>query len=445
MHRLRVLPLFYVLLGVLALAGAGLSGWYVLADAKPMTLRVAVGGKGGNIDKLMEEVATLVQSQSRAIRIEVVPTDGSATNALLVADGGVELASVQADILTAPNVRLVATIAREHFQLFARKSAGIASLRDLTGRRLALPPEGTSGNANFFAMAAHHDLPLDRMSIRSGPVNDNLAALERGEVDAVAFVRALRDPATLETMQRLQARGDGLTFIPVPQAAALRLVKPYVGEGLIAEGTYQGYPPVPAADVPTIAIGINLVAGERVPAYAIEELTRILFEEQLRLAFRTPLGADIARPARNGPSLPLHAGAQSYYDGTKPFILMRFREEITFGISMLTLIYSALMMVRMRVRGRRKVRVSAYNAELMRISALAQSSPSLTELRACRADLNALIHRVMKDFAQERISDQGFQVFSLTWEAVRASLAEAIAEAKLTEARGEGPQLRAVG
>lgn len=229
--------------------------------------------------------------------------------------------------------------------------------------------------------------------------------------------------------------------MPVPQAAALRLVKPYVSEGQIAQGTYQGYPPVPLADVPTLSIGINLVAGESVPSHAVEELTRILFEEQLRLAFRTPLGADIARPARTGPSLPLHAGAQGYYEGTKPFVLMRYREEITFAISMLTLAYSAFMMVRMRVRARRKVRVSAYNAELMRIAAVAQGAPTLAELRVCRADLNALIQRVMRDFAEERISDQGFQVFSLTWGAVQGSVAEAIAEAKSAEAR-EGPQLR---
>ena len=39
----------------------------------------------------------------------------------------------------------------------------------------------------------------------------------------------------------------------------------------------------------------------------------------------------------------------------------------------------------------------------------------------------------MKDFSEERISDQGFHVFSLSWEAVRASIAEAIGEARASE------------
>lgn len=448
MRSLRTVMLVVLALGALALAGV--SGWYALTPTPPQVLRVAVGGKGGNIDTLMGEVAAIVQTQSKTIRLEIVHTDGSATNARLVADRKAELASVQADILAAPSVRLVAAVAREHFQFLTRASAGIRSLRDLEGKRLALPPQGTSGNDNFHAIAAHHHLPLDRISLRAAPVSDNLAALERGEVDAVAFVRALRDPATLETLRRLQQQGDGLAFVPIPQAAALRLVKPYVAEGQIAQGTYQGFPPVPDVDVPTLSIAINLVAGEAVPPEAVEELTRILFEEQLRLAFRTPLGADIARPVRSGPSLPVHAGAQSYYDGTKPFVLLRFREEITFAISLLTLAYSALMMMRLRMRGRRKVRVSAYNAELMRIAALVQAEPPFAELRAARADLDALIQRVMRDFAEERISDQGFQVFSLAWEAVRASLAEAIAEAKLAlpgpaEARTDAHALRAVG
>jgi hypothetical protein len=124
---------------------------------------------------------------------------------------------------------------------------------------------------------------------------------------------------------------------------------------------------------------------------------------------------------------------------------MRYRDEITFTISMLTLIYSTLMMIRLRVRSRRKVRVSAYNEELMRIATLVQQRPPLSVLQGCRADLNALIQRVMRDFAAERISDGGFQVFSLTWEAVRASISEAMAEARFDAVAQDNQALPAVG
>ncbi len=418
----------YALLAVLAVGLALASGWYVVRPTPPVTLEVAVGGKGGNIDQLMGEVRDLVESQSASIRLSLVHTDGSATNARLVAEGKVALASVQADIMTAPNVRAVAVIAREHFQLIARRSAGIRTLRDLSGKRLALPPEGTSGNQNFFALAQHHDLPLDRIAVTAGPVNENFAALERGDIDAIAFVRALRDPATIEAMRRMQAKGDGFFFVPVEQASAIRLVKPYVTESVVAQGTYQGFPPVPEQDTPTLAIGINLVAGADVPEDAVEELTRILFEEQLRLAFRTPLAAGIARASQGGPSLAVHAGARTYYDGAKPFLLYRYRDEITFLISMLTIGYSGLMMLRLQLRNRRKVRVSAYNDNLIDIASRAQQAGDLETLHRCRSDLNQLIQRVMRDFSEERISDQGFHVFSLSWEAVRASIAEAIGE-----------------
>ncbi|WP_083532943.1 TAXI family TRAP transporter solute-binding subunit [Bosea sp. WAO] len=423
----------YAVVGFLAVAAAVASGWYAFRDIPPTVLSVAVGGKGGNVDQLMGEVRDLVASQSKTIRLEVVHTDGSATNARLVAEGKAALASVQADIMTAPTVRAVAIVAREHFQMIARRSSGIRSLRDLAGKRLALPPEGTSGNQNFFALAQHHDLPLAEIKITAGPVNDNFAALERGEIDAIAFVRALRDPATVEVMRRLQQRGDGLFFVPVEQASAIRLVKPYVSESIISQGTYQGYPPVPEQDTPTLAIGINLVAGAKVPDAAVEELTRILFDEQLRLAFRTPLAAGIARPAQNGPSLAIHAGAKAYYDGARPFLLVRYRDEITFMISMLTIAYSGVMMLRLQIRNRRKVRVSAYNDKLIEIASRAQEADDLATLHKCRADLNLLIQRVMKDFSEERISDQGFHVFSLSWEAVRASIAEAIGEARSSE------------
>lgn len=427
-RRSAVVVGIYAAVAILAVAAASASGWFVFRETLPVTLSVAVGGKGGNVDQLLSEVRDLVASQSKTIRLTIEHTDGSATNARLVADGKISLGSVQADILTAPNVRTVAVIGREHFQLISRRSTGIRGLRDLAGKRLALPPEGTSGNQNFYALAQHHDLPLAEIKISAGPVNDNFAALERGDVDAIAFVRALRDPATIQAIRRIQNLGDALTFVPVEQASAIRLVKPYVSESVISQGTYQGFPPVPEVDTPTLAIGINLVAGAEVPASAIEELTRILFEDQLRLAFRTPLAAGIARPSADGPSLAVHPGAKSFYDGAKPFLLIRYRDEITFAISMLTIAYSGLMMLRLQLRNRRKVRVSAYNDKLIDIASRVQEAEDLDTLYRCRAELNLLIQRVMKDFSEERISDQGFHVFSLSWEAVRASIAEAIGE-----------------
>jgi TRAP transporter TAXI family solute receptor len=429
----------YGVVGLAALGAAVASGWYAFRAPEPVVLSVAVGGKGGNVDQLMTEVRDIVASQSDTVRLEIVHTDGSATNARMVASGEAALASVQADIMTASNVRLVALIGNEHFQMIARRSAGVASLRDLAGRRLALPPLGTSGNQNFYAIALHHDLPTDDIRVAAGPVNDNFAALERGEIDAMAFVRALRDPATLEAMRRMEERGDPLVFVPIEQASAIRLVKPYVSEAMISQGTYRGFPPVPEIDTPTLAIGINLVAGDAVPDAAVEEVTRIMFEEQLRLAFRTPLAAGIERPAQNGPSLPIHDGAQTYYAGAQPFFLLRYRDEITFLISMITIVYSGVMILRLQVRNRKKVRVSAYNADLIDISARAQAAETLEALQRCRADLNQLIQRVMKDFSEERISDQGFHVFSLSWEAVRSSIAEAIGEVRA--ASGEPRQV----
>ncbi|HEV7259830.1 MAG TPA: TAXI family TRAP transporter solute-binding subunit [Bosea sp. (in: a-proteobacteria)] len=435
-RRSAVVVAAYALVALLAVAAAIASGWYALKDEQPVTLAVAVGGKGGNVDQLMNELREVVATQSKTIRLTIVHTDGSATNARMAAEGKVALASVQADIMTAPSVKTVAVVGQEHFQLIARRSSEIRSLRDLAGKRLALPPEGTSGNQNFFALAQHHDLPLAQIRITAAPVNDNFAALERGEVDAIAFVRALRDPATIESMRRLQQKGDGLFFVPVEQASAIRLVKPYVSESTISQGTYQGFPPVPERDTPTLAIGINLVAGAAAPDAAVEELTRILFEEQLRLAFRTPLAAGIARPSQSGPSLAVHPGAKAFYDGAKPFLLMRYRDEITFLISILTIAYSGLMVLRLQIRNRRKVRVSAYNDKLIEIASRAQEASDVATLQRCRADLNLLIQRVMKDFSEERISDQGFHVFSLSWEAVRASIAEAIGEVRAASSNG---------
>lgn len=58
-------------------------------------------------------------------------------------------------------------------------------------------------------------------------------------------------------------------------------------------------------------------------------------------------------------------------------------------------------------RGRfAKVRVSAYENQLIEISSRVQEADAIATLQRCRSDLNQLIQRVMKDFSEERIFDQ---------------------------------------
>lgn len=102
-----------------------------------------------------------------------------------------------------PDVRIVMTVAEGMYRIVARKSAGIASIADLKGKRVATLTQTSSG---YFLgrMLSREGLTIDQVEIKEMlPLPDMVAAIQRGDVDAIAIwephsenaVRALGDDA----------------------------------------------------------------------------------------------------------------------------------------------------------------------------------------------------------------------------------------------------------
>ena len=73
-----------------------------------------------------------------------------------------DLATVQANIPGRPGVRLIAALYPDALQLIARPGSGIASVSDLEGRKIALPPAGGGQYDTFWDFADHYGLdPAD--------------------------------------------------------------------------------------------------------------------------------------------------------------------------------------------------------------------------------------------------------------------------------------------
>ncbi len=97
----------------------------------------------------MTALQEVIRRHNPEIQIGVYETKGSLENSQLLTRGAVQFAITRADLTNSPQVRMVAELYPDTFQLPVRPGTQIKSIGDLVGKRLALPPED-SGEYNSF-------------------------------------------------------------------------------------------------------------------------------------------------------------------------------------------------------------------------------------------------------------------------------------------------------
>lgn len=110
-----------------------------------------------------------------------------------------------------PDLRIILTVTEGRYRIIARRSAGIASLADLRGKRIATLATTSAG---FFLarMLAQAQLgSADIVPVRISPIEGMANALARREVDAVAIWEPHAGNAALALGEdRIEFPGDGI-------------------------------------------------------------------------------------------------------------------------------------------------------------------------------------------------------------------------------------------
>lgn len=394
-------------------------------------LRLAAGPTDGEAFSLAEGIAEVTHRYNPGIRIEVLETRGSGQNVALIESGRVDLATIQADT-TAPTARLIALLYPDAFQLLVADASPIETVSDLRGHKVALPPRGGGQYESFWFLAEHYDLTPSDLTALPMSAEAAALALEVGAVDAVFRVRAPGNLAVRQLIERIPTR-----LVPIDQGAAMRLRRPSLETGTIPKGSYRGFPPLPEADLPTADVPRLLIAGSELDPGTVATITRVLFERRRDLVARTPLAGFIAAPDRAvGVFLPLHPGAQRYYDREKPSFIQENAEPIALALSFLILIGSGLLRLTSQSR---KVRLDDYNRELLEVWQSAADTDDREQLLRHRDTLMGVLGKVVDDAEEGRITAEGFHIFSFTWESVYESIRDRLLlKGQADDRRGSG-------
>lgn len=400
---------------MLALLAAGLFALWYSSQRQEYRLAIAAGQRAGQAFQLMSAVRTVVQRHHPDIHIELFETRGSLQNARLLENGSVDLATSQADLVVGLRAQLVAELYADAYQLVVRAGSGIRDISDLTGKRVAVPSEQSSEYNAFQFLAQHYQLDRSGIELFPGTQATTDWLLINGDVDALFRVRAPGDSSVLNLIEQANAQ-----IVPIPQASALRLKQPSLEVGVVPKGSYNGRPAIPESDLQTISVRQLLLAAADTPPDIVSRLTAILFERRRELVDLLPLAGTIAAPDRSGGTiLPVHAGAQSYYDRDEPSFLQENAEPITLFVSVLVILSSLLL----HLGGRRRKRVlDGYNRELLALAQTARRARSFDALDTCDTRLAEFVERIISAAEGGKINTSEFNLFQFTYEAVEDAI-----------------------
>jgi hypothetical protein len=208
----------------------------------------------------------------------------------------------------------VAAIARvydDYLHLVVPTSAGIDRLEELARRRVSLGPAGSGTALMAERVLDVAGLPVDALRVQRLGINESIAALQAGTLDAFFWSGGLPTTGVAELAARLPL---GLVPLGGQSAPLRRRFGPVYRTAIVPPGVYAL-----TRRVSTIAVANLLVCRADADRDGVRALTEALFTGRDAVARRVPQAEALdERSAIATFPLPLHAGAQEHYRAVKP-------------------------------------------------------------------------------------------------------------------------------
>jgi len=407
----RVLQIAIAAASVCLIGGLAFT-WFQASKTQRLTL--AAGTRSGESYILGNALKTVVERHYPKIRITLLETGGTVENLQALEDGRAQMAAAQADVLPGPKARIVAILYDDTFQLLVGKDSPFQTFASLRGKRIALSQSG--GQFQSFLRVADH-FGLRRSDFQFAGSSDENAeeAFSDGKADALFRVRALGNPS----VQRLAQSGK-IRFLPIEHAAAMKIKQPAFEAALIPEGAYLGNPPVPAQDLPTVAVHRTLLARAGVGDAAIRAVTAVLMEQRQEIMQAIPermtelrlLLAQVRQPEQQaglGPAL--HPGALSFYNKDKPSFLQANADYVGLLLTLVLMAASWIWELKRWMQRQQKTTADQYSNRAVDLMGSAQGANSLPALEEIWRELLAILTQAVHDLDADKLSEDSFNSF----------------------------------
>jgi len=278
-------------------------------------LKLATGSTQGTYYAFGLAIKRAVEREAPDLRVEVMPTRGSAVNAELIREGHADFALMQSDVADEcarehRKIRGVASLYDEAVHIVALRREGVREADDLRGHKIGVGPKGSGTAVN--AQRILNALQIYRTV--SPRVPSAVAAipglLESGALQAAFFTTGVPSPAIAR----------------LGKDAMLVGLRPRIIESLLTDCPYFVPVTIPAGSYPgqyeavrTLGVRALLVARRALDPDLVERVLQIILadDDVRKLAVRQGGSLALAEAAAKGMSVPLHDGARDYYESRR--------------------------------------------------------------------------------------------------------------------------------
>ncbi|KAB1939861.1 TAXI family TRAP transporter solute-binding subunit [Micromonospora sp. ALFpr18c] len=281
----------------------------------PVPIRIATGSPTAVYYAFGQSLAAILNRELPDVRASVVVTAASAENVRLVGSGDAELGFTQADVLLGPttasaSINAIARVYDDQLHLVTTGGGPVRTVADLGGRRVSVgaPGSGTEITASRLLEVAR--LGGDAVHRERLGLDDSVAALRAGRIDAFFFSGGLPVRGIEELAWRSATRIVDLS--EWTERLRSRYGPVYVSRD-IPRSVYG------VDRVTTVADPNYLIVRANLPQRLVREVTALLMDRRAELAAAHPAAGRMSpRSAIVTAPLALHPGAAAWYRAAKP-------------------------------------------------------------------------------------------------------------------------------
>jgi len=399
--------------------GAIWAAWFLLAPPTKHRLVIGAGQASGDSYRFCVALREVMREHDSSVDLDVLETAGSEQNVVWLEQRKIDLATVQADVAMTTTATWVATLFDDVYLLFARHGSGIASVADLRGRRIVVPPIGSGQHTSFEFLLRHYGVALDDLETLAMTDHEAIDAADAGLIDGIFHVRALNNPDVM----KLAAEAP-LDLVPIEQAAALHLRSPALEPAAIPRGALVGHPPEPGTDLPTVLVQRLLLAQEDLDPVAVQEVSRFLFEYRREILLRSQIAGTLTgdQAAVTAHDLPIHAGTRRYLERERPPFIIEQADFIALMMSFIVLAGSGAVSLKQQIDARQKNLADEFTHRIIRLFRDGKTAETRTDVRHVQAAMMETLTEAIAHLDEDRITVEGYSFFSMTWQAVDAAL-----------------------
>lgn len=286
-------------------------------DKKAEQIIVGSGGSTGTYYGFCNVVATVLNEKA-GIQLMVQSSGASTANILGIADGEVDMAIVQNDVMDyayngtslfekhgkIQSFSTLGAVYAEICQVVVRADSGIKTVADLKGKKVSVGDSGSGVEFNAQQILGAYDVTFEDIEKSNLSFNDSANALKDGTIDA--FFCTAGAP-TVAITDLSTTTGIVLLGIDDEHLAKLQADYAFYTAYNIPADTYKG-----VGEVTTVAVKATFIVSNDLDEETVYQLTKAIYENKDSYEHAKAKEMNLEY-AVTGITVPFHPGADKYF------------------------------------------------------------------------------------------------------------------------------------